>query len=65
MQDCRSSLEGSLVLGLVAGLAAAATLVAAVALAQADLPAQSHHASHCWNSVFAVHETTTETCRLG
>jgi len=44
------------VLDLEAGLAAAAALVAAVALAQADLPAESHHASHCWNIVFAVRE---------
>jgi hypothetical protein len=44
VQDGCSSLEGSLVLDLEADLAVAPALVAAVAPAQADLPAESHHA---------------------
>ncbi len=61
MQDGCSSLEGSLVLGLEAGLAAAAALVAAVALGQADLPARSHRAYSLLKHL-TVHETITERC---
>ncbi len=61
MQDGCSSLEGSLVLDLEAGLAVAAVLVVAVALAQADLPAGSHHA-YSLLKYLTVHETITEMC---
>ena len=61
MQHGCTSLEGSLVLDLEAGLAVAAALVAAVPVAQADLPAGSYHA-YSLLKYLTVHETVTERC---